>query len=114
MKFNYFYIIIINLFFIFILILGRSLEIVFLVWYIVSFILLTKLYSHIRYILLILELITLITLSLIILLILKTGLEFRFLFLFLCLVVGEASLGLSLIVISSRFQNTELLSLNLL
>ena len=63
--------------------------------------------------LLILELITLIILGLIIFLITKIGLEFRFLFLFLCLVVGEARLGLSLIVISSRFQKKELLSLNL-
>ena len=114
MKFNYIYFIFFTIFIIGILILGGSLEIIFFVWYFLRFIIVVKLYSHIRYILLVLEVLTLITIALIIYFILKMGLEFRFIYLFLCLVVGEARLGLSLLIISSRFQRIELLSLNLI
>lgn len=114
MKFNYIYFIFFTILFVSMLILGGSLEIIFFIWYLLGFIIIIKLYSHVRYILLVLEVLTLITLTLIIYFILKTGLEFRFLYLFLCLIVGEARLGLSLLIISSRFQRIELLSLNLI
>ena len=93
---------------------GSSLEIIYWLWYILSFFLIFRVYSHVRFILLILELITIISLALMLYFILKTGFEFRFLFLFLCIVVGEARLGLSLIVFSSRIQVYELISLNLI
>jgi len=111
-KFNLFFklIFIVLIFFI---ILGRPCEVIFIFWYGLGFILLLKIYSHISYILLVLELLTLVMLRLLIFSILKFGLELRFLFLCLCLVVGEASLGLSLIIMRSRFQRKELLSLNL-
>ena len=114
MGFNYIYFIGFTLFLILLLIFGTSLEIIYWLWYILSFFLIFRIYSHVRFILLILELITIISLALVFYFLLKTGLEIRFLFLFLCLVVGEASLGLSLIVIRSRIQAYELISLNLL
>ena len=96
------------------LILGASLDIIYWVWFFSSFIIIFRVYSHVRFILLILELVTIISLALVLYFLLKSGLEIRFLFLFLCLVVGEASLGLSLIVIRSRVQSYELISLNLI
>ena len=114
MGFNYIYIIGFTLLIILLIIFGASLEIIYWLWYILSFFLIFRVYSHVRFILLILELITIISLALILYFLLKTGLEFRFLFLFLCIVVGEARLGLSLIVIRSRIQAYELISLNLL
>ena len=96
------------------LILGASLDIIYWVWFFSSFLIIFRVYSHVRFILLILELLTIISLALVLYFLLKSGLEIRFIFLFLCLVVGEASLGLSLIVISSRIQSYELISLNLI
>ena len=113
MGFNYVYTIGFTLFVILLLIFGTSLEIIYWLWYILSFFLIFRVYSHVRFILLILELITIISLALILYFLLKTGFEFRFLFLFLCIVVGEARLGLSLIIISSRIQVHEIISLNL-
>ena len=49
-----------------------------------------------------------------VLFLIKNIFELRFFFLILCLIVGEACLGLSLIVIGSRFQKKELLSLSLI
>ena len=105
----------INIFLIIILffIIGRSFETIFVLWYFFRFLLLLKIYSHIRFILLTLELITLIRLILLLVTIIKSGIEIRFFFFFLCLIVGEARLGLRLIVMRSRFQRTELTSLNL-
>ena len=111
-KFNLF-LKLIFIVFIFFIILGGPCEIIFIFWYSLGFSLLLKIYSHISYILLILELLTLVMLRLLIFSILKLGIELRFLFLCLCLVVGEASLGLRLMIIRSRFQRKELLSLNL-
>lgn len=95
-------------------ILGASLEIIYLVWYTLSFIIIFRVYSHIRFILLILELVGIITLALVLYFLFKTGVEIRFLFLFLCIIVGEARLGLSLIILRSRNQSNELVSLNLI
>ena len=93
---------------------GASLEIIFLLWFIRGILILIKLYSHISYILLTLELLSIISICLIIILLIKSSMELRFFFLLLCLIVGEACLGIRLIVIRSRFQKKELLSLSLI
>jgi hypothetical protein len=61
-----------------------------------------------------LEILSLLSLSLLLLIILKVNFEISLLFLFLCLIVGEARIGLRLIIFSSRNQSIELLSLNIL
>ena len=94
-------------------ILGASLEIIYLIWYTLSFIIIFRIYSHIRFILLVLELVSIITLALVLYFLFKSGVEIRFLFLFLCIIVGEARLGLRLIILSSRNQSNELISVNL-
>ena len=96
------------------LFLGVSLEIVYCLWYRIRIYILIRIYNHLTYILLILEVITIISLILLLLIFLKIGINNRFLFLFLCLVVGEAVLGLSLLIINTRFQSIELISLNLI
>ena len=113
MKYNLILTGLIIYFFLLFIIIGLSLELFFISWIFYSLFLLVRLYSHLRFILLILELLTLTSLILIIFLTLKSGLELRFLFLFLCFAVGEAALGLRLLVITSRFQSTELISLNI-
>lgn len=95
------------------LVLGGSLDSIYLMWFSLTIILLIRLYSHLRFILLILELITVIFLILLLFLGVVSGFELRFLFLFLCLAVGEACLGLGLLVITSRFQTAEIIRLNL-
>ena len=74
---------------------------------------LRTLHSHIRFMLLTLELLTMITIALALISILKNSIELSFFFLILCLIVGEACLGLSLLVIGARFQKKEILSLSL-
>ena len=90
-----------------------SKEIIFFFWYGILLTIFIRVYSHLRFILIILELITLITLRFILFIIRTSLLELRFLFLFLCLAVGEAALGLRLLILSSRFQSREFLSFNL-
>jgi len=98
---------------VFLILTGSRIDIIFLTWYAVRVLLLSKLYSHIRFILLVLEIFSIISISLVLILILKNSLELTFFFLLLCLLVGEACLGLSLIVINSRFQKKELISFRL-
>merc|ERR1712226_1417142 len=74
----------------------------------------SKIYSHIGFILLILEVRSCILIVLILFLIFKSLIDFRFFFFFLCLIVGEARLGLSLIVFRSRIYRKELKILTLL
>ena len=93
---------------------GCANEFLIYLWYFFRFILLSKLYSHIGIILILLEIISLISLALLLIIITNLKIRLRFFFLFLCLIVGEASLGLRLLVISSRFQSKELLSNNIL
>lgn len=93
---------------------GSTIEIIFLLWYIRRMCILRKLHSHVRFILLTLELISVISIGLILIFLLKNTIELRFFFLILCLIVGEACLGLRLIVIGARFQKKELLSLSLI
>ena len=106
--FQYLYLVIV-----FFILRASSIEIIFFTWYSIRVVILAKLYSHIRFILLILEIISLITIGLTLVFMLKSLTEPTFFFLLLCLIVGEACLGLSLIIISSRFQKKELISLSL-
>merc|ERR1712018_637985 len=107
----YLYFYIFTIFFIFNRI---PIEIILLIWYFRRILFFIKINSHISFMLLSLELISVISLTLISLLLLKKLIEVRFFFLFICLLVGEACLGLRLIVISSRFQKKELISLSII
>merc|ERR1711934_455285 len=79
-------------------------------WFTFLIVLVSKIYSHIGFILLILE----VRSCILIVLIFKSLIDFRFFFFFLCLIVGEARLGLSLIVFRSRIYRKELKILTLL
>merc|ERR1712048_503079 len=81
-------------------------------WFAFLIVLVSKIYSHIGFILLILEVRSCILIVLIF--IFKSLIDFRFFFFFLCLIVGEARLGLSLIVFRSRIYRKELKILTLL
>ena len=111
MTFNIFHILYVTI--LFFVLNGSSAEIVFILWYSLGLFSLSTLHSHIRFILLTLELLTIITIALRLLFILKNVIELSFFFLILCLIVGEACLGLSLLVIGSRLQKKEILSLSL-
>ena len=74
---------------------------------------LAKLYSHVRFMLLALEVTSLISIALILFIIMKNGLPYRIFFLFLCLAVGEAIIGLRLLVFSSRIEAKELTSITI-
>ena len=111
MTFNIFHIVYVTI--LFFVLNGCSVEMVFILWYSLGLFSLRTLHSHIGFILLTLELLTIITIALSLLFILKNRIELSFFFLILCLIVGEAYLGLSLLVISSRFQKKEILSLSL-
>merc|ERR1712061_818989 len=82
-------------------------------WFAFLIVLVSKIYSHIGFILLILEVRSCIFIVLILFLIFKSLMDFRFFFFFLCLIVGEARLGLSLIVYRSRIYRKELKILRL-
>merc|ERR1739849_25329 len=71
-------------------------------WFAFLIVLVSKIYSHIGFILLILEVRSCILIVLILFLIFKSLIDFRFFFFSLCLIVGESRLGLSLIVFRSR------------
>ena len=70
-----------------------------------------KLYSHVRFMLLALEVVSLISMRLVLFIVIKNFVSYRIFFLFLCLVVGEAMIGLRLLVMRSRVEAKELRSI---
>jgi len=87
--------------------------IVFSSWLIIRFFIVVKLYRHISFILLAMELMSLITIIVVAVLLRKSSLSVAFFFFYICFVVGEAILGLRLLVIRSRLRSKELSSLTL-
>ena len=70
-----------------------------------------KLYSHVSFIILSLEILSLVSMVVIIFLITKLCISYRFFFFFLCFLVGEAVMGLRLLVARSRISSNELSSI---
>jgi len=111
MIFKFYYFLFIYL--LFFNLIGGDFSSIYIIWYIIRFLLLAKLYSHVRFMLLALEVTSLISIALILFIIMKNGLPYRIFFLFLCLAVGEAIIGLRLLVFSSRIEAKELTSITI-
>ena len=80
---------------------------------IIIYVIILNKYNHITILLLYLEILTIIFLVILLYVIFLSGLNMRVLFIFLCIIVGEAILGLRLLVLNSRHQSKELQCLNL-
>jgi len=87
---------------------NRNFIIVYFIWRVIIYVIILNKYNHITILLLYLEILTIILLVILLYVIFLSGLNMRVLFIFLCIIVGEAILGLRLLVLNSRHQSKEL------